>query len=198
MERKKRNILLLSLLFSIFTLVYFVLSHLGYTRSFMLNIKSPASFLESYKKLPAAGGRTIIATTDTHNDRLTPVINSILDQTIRVNEIVVFTDKDKEYHNVVSKRIYSKNKNDNLTNSIVQSVLTEPDAETKIIIIESKIIPQDHIQLMLDYSNKNPNKIIKWDNSLLIKPKFFNSNVTNFNGKNLKDCCSVEQYTMKI
>lgn len=199
----KKIILIFSLIFSIISLIYLFLVQYGVDRYVFLHHFSTESYLEKYPQLDKADkDRVVICFSASEKElkKLKPFVNSLLDQTVRVNEIVLnipYKDMDKvpsEYKKVLSVRGYSKDY-ENASNAVC-SVLCEPEAKTKIIIVEPGIIyGKDFVQTMVEQSNKNPNKIIyggKNKKEMLIKPEFFTDKISEYE-KGSKCCDWIEK-----
>ncbi len=206
----KRNFLILSLIVTIVSILYLVLSHYEISRYFKLRSASVESFTKDYTKLPKASkNKVIVAFTATEEQlsKIKPFINSILDQTVRVDEIVLvipypLTDKvPQETKKVLSVRGHSKDYDD--ASALVSSVLSEPEADTKIILVEPYMVYGKYfIESIVDKSEANPNKVIYGKEKdkaygILVKPKFFDDNICDYpKGKGclnwLSSCTKVE------
>lgn len=197
----KKAIQIISLLLSIVGLVYLVLSHYGILRYVKLHMTSTEYYLDSYTKLPKGSkDRVVICfAADTEDlGKLKPFINSILDQTVRIDDIgltIPYKNMEKipkGLKKILSAYGYSKDY-DNAGN-LINSILREPEANTKIIIVEPNMVyGQDFIETMIEESEKNPDKIIYANKSkhprwgLLIKPKFFTNKIAEY--EKGKGCC---------
>lgn len=197
----KKAIQIISLVLSILGLIYLVLSYYGIIRYIKLHVTSPETYIENYTKLPKESKDrvTVCFTANASQiDKLKPFINSILDQTVRVDDIALtipYKDTGKvpeSLKKVLSTYGYSKDY-DNAGN-LICSILREPEANTKIIIVEPNMVyGQDFIESMLEESEKHPDKIIYADNSklpkwgILIQPKFFNDKISDY--EKGKGCC---------
>jgi len=197
----KRTGLIISLIFSFVGLIYMTLAHYGIMRYFSLHLYDTESYVKPFTQLPKADkNRVVVTFTASPTDlvKLTPFLNSILDQTVRVDDIALtipYKDMDKvddKYKKILTVYGYSKDY-ENAAN-LVCSVLREPEANTKIIIVEPNMVyGQDFIQSMVEESNQHPDKIIygnknrqiKW--GVLVQPKFFDDKISNY--ENGSGCC---------
>jgi hypothetical protein len=160
--------------------------------------------LKNYTKISKASKERVVICFSTTPDNIVniePFLNSILDQTVRVDEIFLIipykhmNKVPEKLKKIVSIHGYSKNYDD--AANLVCSVLTEPEANTKIIVVEPNMIySQDFVENMVEMSNKNPDKIIygsatkETKYGLLVKPDFFDDKISKYEeGCSTKDCC---------
>ena len=140
----------------------------------------------------ACNKKVVINLSITNPDKIKPVINSLLDQTVRVDEISINTDKKlpsyiKDLNKVV--RIYQTNL------CTKPCIMRENDNNTIILFMnDDKIYGKDFIQDAIDeYKNQANNevKIIKiTDNGEII------ANTSIFNTE-LLDKCSEDDFNIK-
>lgn len=193
MNKKKMQIL--SLIISIILTIYLCLSYYGIIRSMKIRTYPTEYYINNYKKLPKADEKRVVIVFSVNREEvkyIKPFINSLLDQTVRVNDIAVTVpeeDKDiipQNIQQVVNTYTYDKNYGE--LGTIIPTILREPENNTKIIIVEPmKIYGEDFIQSIIEKSNENPEKIIYIkDNSniMLSKPSFFNENFCNYQSGN--------------
>ena len=118
-----------------------------------------------------------------------PFLNSLLDQSIRVNKIVLNLPdsyENKEY-DVPSKYndiilVYRSGKNYGKYNHIIPVLLRELEDDTIIISLKDNYIYNYYlIENLLNKYEQNPDNIIYDNNLMLFKPKFFNKNIVNYN-----------------
>jgi hypothetical protein len=196
---QKKTFLIVSLIFSVLFLLYTTLEYYGVKRRIFLHLSEPYSYLERYKTLnKGSKDKVIIAFSlkgENKDKPLKPFINSILDQTIRVDDIVLnmpYKDSGKvpEYlKNIVSIGNYSKDYQGDDT--LICSVLREPEKNTKIIILNPGIIYDvDFIEELVSESDKNPDSIIKKNGATLVKPSFFDEKISDYKGKDCIGKCS--------
>ena len=195
----KRAIAIASLVFSVLSLIFILLSHVGLVRYMQMHlVDSHTRFVGSYSELPAAeeSGRVVISftTTPENADKLGPMIMSLLDQTVRVNRISLTVptkysgdsgytgpseyNLPKWYGDAVS--IYRSGVDFGPGGKILPSLTRESEADTKIIYLEdNRIYAKDMVEKMVDASNAHPNSAIMIEsaNALLVKPSFFDASV---------------------
>jgi hypothetical protein len=177
----------LSLFFSILSMIYFILAYYGIIRYVRIHFDNIEPYLDRYKSVPKIGNNRVVLafTVDEKNvKKIKPFLISLLDQSVRVDDIVLFIPKEKEgivparVKKLLSVRSYDKS----YTNPVEScSVLTEPEAQTKIIMVSPTILyGENFIEEMLKQSEKSTDCIVyaKTGNreyGMLIKPEFFNS-----------------------
>jgi hypothetical protein len=183
-----RFVLILSLVASIFYLIYMVLDYNGYIREWHLtHFASVHPYLESYAKLPKGDKNKIVVciTNAGKLDKIKQTVLSILDQSIRVDAISVSTINGLPINSkhlppdlVKTVTLFPYNGYGKI-DSLIQVLLRETDGNTKIIVIPNKVMVNDSIEHIVDASNKYPDNIIRTDNGTLVKPKFFSCNILN-------------------
>jgi len=124
---------------------------------------------------------------DPDTSKLKPVINSLLDQTNRVDQISLNIPSNKsidipeEYTKVVN--VFKLGKCTNDSDGLKATIKREHDADTKIIYASaSKIYGKDLVENIVETSNKHPGNIIHIENppshltindAILVKPDFY-------------------------
>jgi hypothetical protein len=186
----KRTFQIISLIFSIFALIYMFLVRYGFFRYYRLKEDSTEKYLEKYTSLEKPGKDKVVVAFSADEKSLStikPFINSILDQTIKVDDIAITIpekEKDKipeDMKKVLNIHTYNKDYDD--AGNLILSVLREPEGETKIIILEPNVIyGEDFIQSIVEESESYPNSVIFADGKrgILVKPKFFDENLAEY------------------
>jgi len=195
----KRPFLILSLLISVISLAYIILERQGVIREWKLKHRQPESYLNNYTKLPKADKDKVVVCFSTENNVPKQFLNSLLDQTVKVDEIILNTPYKSmnklspDLKKILSVHGYSKDY-DTAVN-LIYSVLSEPEADTKIILVDPSIIYTiDFVETMVDKSQKNPENIVYGNKNqdvkhgILIKPKFFDNKFCDY--KKDKGCCT--------
>jgi hypothetical protein len=207
----KKIFQILSLISAILGLIFLILQRYGYTRFLGMHLYSTEHYISNYKNLEKMGKDRVIVSFTVNEDEmynLKPFINSILDQTVRVDDIAVTIPYKnakkipKNLKNVLS--IHGCDKDYDDAGNLICSVLREPEANTKIIMVEPYMIyGEDFIETMINESDKNPDSIIYGDPSkdkkygILIKPIFFTDKISKYQkGKGcdawLKECANAK------
>lgn len=169
----------------IISIVLSILMYFGIFRYCQLNFSKCDKYVSKYKSLDKAdtSSKTVISIQKNIDGSLIPTINSLLDQTVKVDEIEVFVYNDTNVDTDVSNfvNVYkSSNKHSFIT--FTQALAKETEADTIIIIVSDKYTyGADFVEDLITASKKNPNKCIiigdtlDINSGILIKPSFFNS-----------------------
>lgn len=188
----KRNLIILSIILSIISGIYIVLSYFGITRCWMLKIQNPDTYIEKYSQLPNINQKRIVLsfTTIPNNlDKIKPMINSILDQTIKVNQIALVTPyhyKGQKYNfpqylNKVANN-FPAGKDYGFGTKLIPILLREKECDTIIIAInDNYIYGKDFIEIMVQAVEDNPNTVIVDNNrsTIVLKPEYFDCDIIN-------------------
>jgi hypothetical protein len=176
---EKLKILILAIIFTIISIIYVLISYYGFDRYFYMHMFNTHKYLSKYKNLPKYGdGKVVVGfqVKPTDNlEKIKPMLNSILDQTIRVDVIYVVCDIVlPTFINDIAVKIPWKNNN---TNPIIPLLLKEKDNDTVIIWLNTDVVyGKDYIETMIDKS-KNGSCIVNDKNGLLIKPSFYDYSI---------------------
>jgi hypothetical protein len=157
-----------------------------------LYLYSHKSYVENYKQLDKIEktNRVVISLTTTPEKmkHLTPVINSLLDQTVKVDLISLVVPDENGYdlpNNLKdSVTIFKTQQNNGCLTPLLSSLIREEESTTIIIILgDNQIYGKDFIETLLEESVNNPTSIIymnKKDSidmkrAVLFKTEFFDS-----------------------
>jgi len=193
----KKEWIIFSIIWSFLSLIFSFLLYFGIIRYLNLYIYNPKSYLKKYFELEkACNKKVVINLSITNPDKLKPVINSLLDQTVRVDEISINTDKKlpayiKDLNKVV--RTYRSNL------CIKPCIMRENDNDTIIIFInDDKIYGKDFIQDAMD-EYQNLSKDEDSDSSSIIKISDNGEIITNTNifNTDLLDKCTELDFNIK-
>lgn len=190
----KRKIVILTLISVVLSVVMILVSYFGIIRYFTLHIKPTEGFIHNYKNLDRADtGRVVISFTTTPDriSKIKPMLNSIIDQTVKVDQIALNIpyesngnsyDIPKGYEQFLS--IYRSEKDYGECGKYIPTLLREGECGTKIIYLDdNQVYGKDLIEVLVEESNKNPDKAIYTKENMnstggvLVKPEFFNCNV---------------------
>lgn len=172
----------MTLISTILSLAFILLSYFGITRYLSLHFKSPEIFIKSYNQLPQANKKRVIicfACSKQNLYKLKPLINSILDQTVKVDQIgIVIPDnintvKIPKYITDVAN-VFPVGKNYGKCNNLIPVLLREKESDTIIIAIDTdKIYGKDFVESIIDLSEKDPDTTLvdKKDSFILTKPQ---------------------------
>lgn len=165
---EKKTIIVISLVSTIFSLIYVLLTYFGLTRYIGLYMFSIERYAKNYKNIDKIGKyKTIISMTATPKQmkKLTHTIKSLLDQTVRVDHISIVVPEGNNYKLPEELKkyvmIFRCSKDQGLMNCIIPAVMREEESTTRIITLGAgKAYGKDFIEILLEESEKNSEKII--------------------------------------
>lgn len=178
-------ILFLALLFTIpiFILALVYLSGCADPMIRQINLckEDSSSFIKNYCKLnKCTKDKVVISLTSTRQNmgELRKTLNSLMDQTTRVDQISLNLPKKYEY-DIPSDysnmcNIFPIGKDYGEGNNIIPALQRETDRNTKILILDGDgtIYDKDFVEHLVMESDKYPDSYIKSEDGLLIKPSF--------------------------
>jgi hypothetical protein len=169
---------------TIISIIITFLYYFGIIRYLELHICNHKKYLEKYKNLDKASDKKVVisfTTTPEKVKKLKPFINSLLDQTVKVDNIVLNIPKNKEYNipheynNILN--IFQIGKDYGDGNKFISTVLREEDNDTIIILLEDNFIyGKDYIETILEEYEKNKCAIIN-NQSITVIPEFFDMDI---------------------
>tara|TARA_Y100000389_G_C17455906_1_gene518144 strand:- start:1078 stop:1740 length:663 start_codon:yes stop_codon:yes gene_type:complete len=175
----KPLVLKLSIFFSVLTIIYLILSYFGVLRNISLFTQNTLSLAENYRHKAKSNFCkdfkvvVVIYSKDPLNDKLKCTINSILDQTIKIDSVLLVnnnpnTDKYPKYLNYVATPLCI-NKDYGYGNKLIPPMLKEKDQNVIIIPLENKIYGNDYFETLLKKSEENPDsQILNKNNDLVL------------------------------
>lgn len=196
----KKTWVIVSLVLSVISLAYILLDHYGLIRYMKLKSSPLEKYIEGYTELPMADekARVVISFTTNDYNNLTPFINSLLDQTVRVDDIALTVPyKDmgkvpKELKKVVN--VYGISKDYDDANKLIPTVLREASANTKILIVEPHMIyGKEFVADMIDASEDIQNVVLygkgkSTEYGVLVNTDFFDEQIVEY--KKGDGCCN--------
>ena len=209
---QKKTIIILTIVSTLLSLIYIILLYFGLTRYLSLRIKSSKKLIENYSKIPRVDNntRTIISFTTVPDriNKIQPMINSILDQTKRVDQIVLvipYKYKDKKYDipqfvkdvaNVVpSGKDYGQG------TKFIPVLLREKECDTIIIALNDNVIyGADFIETITDEAKTHPDTVIT-DNkkyAILTRPACYGCDIINRDQDKFDDTWFINNAKHKI
>ena len=188
---EKRTIIIMLIISTLISLSVIILSYFGIIRYIMIKFQSPESFITNYHKLPKNKEKIILAvsTTPERINKIQPMIISILDQTIKVDQIsLILPQKYIEENNTIPNYLTKivnilpsgKKYGSECCNSLIPMLLHEKECDTIIIALKDNVIyGKDFIEKMLSESENNPDMVLKdqKNKSLLVKPEHYDCNI---------------------
>ena len=190
---KKLHMMISTIIMTILSLLFIILTYFGITRYLTLQLQSSDTYIENYHKLPKSDAKkvNIVIYSDSKNiNRLKPMINSILDQTIRVDRIFFFifditSDKLPEYlKKIVTVLPAAKKYGGEFANSLIPMLLNEKNADTTIVSLKNNMVyGKDFIETIINMSEKIPKTAIldNNNNALVVKPNYYDPNIFDRN-----------------
>jgi hypothetical protein len=176
-------------IFTVISLVLIIAGYYGYTRYIQLRMKSPETYIKNYKNLPkATEQRTVISFTTTPDrfDKIKPFISSILDQTVRVDQILFPCTQKYELpqylKDIVTVCPAGKDYGDGT--KFIPVLLKEKNADTSIIVLKDNVVyGKDYIEYLTTEGGKYPKSVITDQNryGMLIKPECYDCNLPEKN-----------------
>jgi hypothetical protein len=175
----------------IISILITIITYFGLDRYYTLQKNNSNTYIDNYKNLTKLDDNIIISlsATDSNLENLRPMLNSILDQTISVDKIILNLPPGQTY---TIPENYDKfltinnlRKDYAYGNNIIPTLLNEKNSDTKIIYLQNNnIYGKDFIQKLVEESNKYPDNSIgvrdhTQEYSTLVKPKFFDASVVS-------------------
>ena len=186
----KSTVIIITIISTVLSVLLIIGSYYGIDRYIYLHMKSPEYFINKYSHLPKADlkNKTVISfsTTPEKINKIKPMINSILDQTVKVDAIYIVLLNDKHYNipkyiNQVATTVLA-GKDYGGGTKIIPILLKEKECDTIIIALNDNVVyGQDFIFTMIEESNKNPGTVLldKKGDVMLVKPEYFGCDVIN-------------------
>jgi len=178
---EKKTIIILSLISIVLSLLYLLLEYYGLSRFCALHLYPCEPYIKEYSKLEhASKERVIIVLLTTVNKlkKIKPVISSLLDQTVKVNEINILLSEKKNKE--IPKYLYKVANFYYNCKGFSSLVTKERDKNTKIIVVNDEYVyGKDFVETILAASNSFPSNIISIENNkfnyaILLTPDDFN------------------------
>jgi hypothetical protein len=198
MNRNYKIILLF--LSTIISVLMILMSYYGVDRYIIMHLNSMENYMSKYKNLSPLPGKVIVSFTTNEDkmNKMKPMLNSILDQTVKVNKIDMnLPPKKTDY--VIPKKykdmcsIYHIGKDYGSANNLIPVLLRSKDKGTKIIFLNDEVVyGKDFFEQIINESDKYPNNaILNYKNNNIcagiVKPEFFSLDVIDNNKKYFDD-----------
>ena len=168
----KKTLLFITSILSVLSLF---LSYYEIYRYFSIYIFNLDRYKLKYEKLEKVKKTVIIMYKN--DDKSDETLKSILDQTIGVEEIIVYGTKDTEKYKKLGIKT-SQKQSENGDCMIIYDSVKKYDNDTIIIsIIDGVIYGKDFIRVLLDSINENPNTLIKTPHAMAFKPDYFGTDI---------------------
>lgn len=184
-------IIVLIFLLILFYFIYIYNLH----RYALLHFTDSDFYINNYSNINKKSVKKVIlslTTTPNRINKIEPMLKSLLDQTIRVDQIALNlpleSNSGDEYKipNNIEKicNIYRSGKDYGPGTKFIPTLLREGDIDTTIILLDDDYIyGKDFIEKLMDYSEKNEDKCIVSDHAILIKPEYIDIDILKSNKK---------------
>lgn len=179
---------------SVIGILLSVIIYLGLLRYIYLHFSSTKKHLEKYKSLKNASTKDkvviVIPVDKSKINKLKPVLNSVLDQTVRVNNIFIHSTEHKskfpsDCQNVAYIAKCGCDYGEAM--GIIPALLREDNTETIIIVLRDNVVyGKDFVQTMVE-EIKEKDKPIQTEKAFVIKPKYFKPNTVRKGPQNDMD-----------
>ena len=170
------------LILTIVPLIITILYYFGIFRYFKLHSKSSEKYINNYKNLKKASDnyKVIISFTTTPKriSKIRPMLNSILDQTVKVNGIILNIPANNEEYKILKDfnnilNVFTSGKDYGQITKFIPTMLREDNSNTIIILVDDDYIyGKDFIETIIEESKNNENYAIISKKAILLKPKF--------------------------
>ncbi len=180
---KKKTMIVWTLVGTLLSLAMILLSYFGIVRYLTLHVSGTDKLVEGYSNLPkATDGRVVVsfAAKPKDFDKLKPMINSLLDQTVKVDQIgiVVPLTNETEVPDYVKNiaNIFPAGKDYGDGTSLIPILLKEKECNTIIIALKHDVVyGKDFIEMMVDKADEYPDTVLsdKKRKAILVKPEYY-------------------------
>jgi len=190
---EKRKIIIMTIISTIISLVMILCSYFGVTRYYLLRFQSSESYIATYPTIRKTETKTTVAisTTPKRIEKIRPMINSILDQTVRVDRIILVVDQnaiDGGYtlppylNNIAILFPTGKDYGPGCCNSMIPMLLSEKECDTTIIsLLDDVIYGKDYLEMLILEGEKYKGRAIqdKKHTSIMFKPEYYDCTIIN-------------------
>jgi len=194
----KKQWIMFSIGMSFLSLIFSILTYFGLIRYINMYIFSTSSYANSYKNLERAKNDKVVININIKHDKQhisSAVINSLLDQTVRVDEINIFSDNPITLPD--TKGIVKRHKTYKNYCSAVPCIMKETNKNTIIIFLnDNKIYGKDFIQDLIESSEKDSATSCgsQNDKTILTQSGFFDIDTTMNKYKDQNTNNFIQQY----
>ena len=186
---KKKTMIIWTLVGTFLSLAMILLSYFGIVRYLTLHVSGTDKLVENYSKLPkATEGRVVVsvAADPKDFDKLKPVLSSILDQTVKVDQIgvVVPLKNENNVPEYIKKiaNIFPAGKDYGDGTALIPILLKEKECDTIILALSGDVIyGKDFIEKMVDESSSNADTVLRdtKHTAILVKPEYYGCEILN-------------------
>lgn len=190
----RRTGIILVIIFSVLTLVYILLSYFGICRYLALSMKDSDGYIQNYSKLRKGGKNRVVISFTTTPDQIKhirPMLNSILDQTVKVDQIalvVPYHYKGKKYTipDYIKRiaNVFPSGKDYGEGTKLIPILLREKECDTIIIALSDQYVyGKTFIETMIEELENNPGTVLVDDKNttIALRPEYFGCDVIDRN-----------------
>lgn len=184
----------LFIIVTVLSLLFSILYYIGIVRYFKLHIDKNDKYLENYRNLDKNYDKKVIisfTTTPEKINKIKPMLNSLLDQTVKVDQFVLNIPPNfncevpEEYKKMLN--VFNCGKDYGCVTKLIPTLLREDDNSSIIILLNDNIIyGKDFIENLIEEYKKYKLPIIN-NKAILITPEFFNMSIYDRKNCNLDD-----------
>ena len=183
---------------TVISVLMMVVMYFGYLRYAQLHIYSVESYAKNYSKLPRAveDNKVVVSFSATPEQvkKLKPLVNSLLDQTVKVDQIGVSVPsgsgvKIPEKYDIVLNT-FRCGKDYGECNKTIPVLLRERDGDTIVIIVKNGYVyGKDMIETLCEQSKEKMDSAIitKCGRAMLVKPRFFSADILDKDEETVSD-----------
>jgi hypothetical protein len=193
------------LILNLLILCVILLQYYGIIRYIKLHLNSTENYIENFKKLKSNKDKKLSVFINTSKDnlhKLKPIINSLLDQTIKINDIslIVNLENADDYNSLqipsyikLTSNVIPSYDNSNL----LQKVFTHEKNKNTILLKldDKKVYGKDYIESLLDEYKKcsSDGSVVMCGDDMLLKNS---GNLPDSNKGNVKKINYSENYSL--
>ena len=188
---KRRTMIIWTLVGTFLSLAIILLSYFGIIRYFTLHMSSTDGFTEGYSKLPKASDTRVVvsfAAKADDIDMLKPMLNSLLDQTVKVDQIgmVLPLHNEIDLPDYLKKvvNVFPAGRDYGQGTALIPILLKEKECDTIIIALENDVVyGKDFIEVMVDKAEEHPGTVLTDTKrrAILVRPEYFGCEILNSN-----------------
>ena len=188
-----------TLVFILLLIILYFIYIYDFYRFIAIHTNDIDDYIYEYQRLHKNSDKKIIlslTTTPKRIKNIEPVLKSLLDQTIKVDQIAlnlpIKPNCGKEY--IIPQNykkvcnIFNCGKDYGPGTKFIPTLLREGDAETIIILLDDDYIyGKDFIEQLVNLSTQNQTKCIESDHAILVKPEHIDIDILKSNKKFIDD-----------
>ena len=185
-------------IFVLFVFIILLIYYYNLYRYTILHFNSDKHYIRNYKNLPKNIASRVVISLTTNSKKISniePIIKSLLDQTVRVDQIVLNIYENPEKPCKIPKKL-----NDMVNifktmkdygqhgGKFIPTLLRESNSGTIIILLDDAYIyGHDFIEMMLEEHKFNPEQALYTKHAILLKTDFVDPSVLLSTKKNMDD-----------